>query len=73
MLEQELRGRFRGHVLDEPRADAVAEVRDLCMGLALRLNDLAPDGREKSVAMTHLEDVMHWSNKAVARSVDAAP
>jgi hypothetical protein len=73
VLEQELRGRFQGHALDDERGAAVMEVRDLCLDLALRLNDLAPDGREKSVAVTHLEDVMHWGNKAIARTMTAAP
>lgn len=73
MLEQELKGRFQGHALDEARGAAVVEVREMCMNLALRLNELAPDGREKSVAVTHLEDVMHWGNKAIAKTMVSAP
>jgi len=34
----------------------------------LELNEIIPDGREKSLAITHLEEVMFWSNAGLARS-----
>lgn len=36
--------------------------------LAHNLNDLLPDGREKSLALTHLEDVMYSALAAIQRS-----
>ena len=44
-----------------------AEVRSLCQNLAFQLDDMLPDGREKSLAFTALEEVMHWSNSAIAK------
>lgn len=36
--------------------------------LAHLLDDLVPDSREKSLAITHLEEVVFWSNAAIARN-----
>ena len=38
-----------------------------CRALASVLNDTLPEGREKSLAMTKLEEVMFWSNASIAR------
>jgi hypothetical protein len=35
--------------------------------LADALNESLPEGREKAVVMTKLEEVMFWANAAVAR------
>lgn len=42
-------------------------VREACKALALALDDRVPPGREKALALTHLEDAMHWANAAIAR------
>jgi hypothetical protein len=49
-------------------ADAHAGVRSSCQQLATTLNGLLPEGREKALAVTHLETVMFWANAAIARS-----
>jgi hypothetical protein len=43
-------------------------VRGWCKALAHTLNDHLPEGREKSLAITHLEDTMMWANAAIARN-----
>lgn len=43
------------------------QIRDMCKEVAHELNTQLTDGREKSLAMTHLEEVMMWSNAAIAR------
>jgi hypothetical protein len=45
-------------------------VRQACRRLADELNAKLPEGREKSLAITHLEEVMFWGNAAIARSND---
>jgi len=50
------------------RQEGHAAIRDNCRWLANQLNEVLPDGREKSLAITHLEEVMFWGNAALARA-----
>ena len=43
-------------------------IRDHARGLAMVLNDNCPDSREKSVAMTKLEECVMWANASIARN-----
>lgn len=60
--------RFEFHPADtgEKRA-AHHSVREACRSLAHALNELCPEGREKSLAITNLEQTMMWANAAIAR------
>lgn len=44
------------------------DVRSECKHLANMLDSLLPESREKSIAMTKLEEVMMWSNASIARN-----
>ena len=43
-------------------------IRDTAMLFALLLDELCPDSRELSLAMTNLEDCVMWANAAIARN-----
>ncbi len=43
-------------------------VRARVKDLALLLNDLVPEGREKALAFTALEEVLMWTNAGIARN-----
>lgn len=68
MDAQELHHRFQYH---PPSNDKVvqhhARWRDVFDSVALDVNDAIPDGREKSLAITHLEEALFWVNAAIAR------
>lgn len=67
MDQLDIDNRFRFHPATAdtgPRHDAL---RALCGDMARILNAELPDGREKSLAITHLEEVMFWGNAAIAR------
>lgn len=69
MINQaDINNRFAFHAATtEEKRDAHTSVRQQCRQLADFLNEKLPDGREKSVAITKLEEVMFWGNAALAR------
>jgi len=58
---------FHAATTEEKRLEH-GSVRVNCLNLAEFLNEKLPEGREKALAMTHLEEVMFWGNAAIARS-----
>lgn len=69
MDKTELENRFKFHSpKDENTKAAHEDVRHHCLTLATHLNILVLDGREKSLAITHLEEVMMWANTGIARN-----
>lgn len=65
----ELAHRFKFHPATDDATKLRHEgVRSWCGQLAMALDDLLPDGREKALAMTNLEQTMMWSNAAIARA-----
>ena len=42
-------------------------LRILCTRVALELNEILPDGREKSIVMTKLEELGLWGHNAIAQ------
>jgi hypothetical protein len=65
---EDIRRRFAFHPADATTGPQHDQVRDACYDLAEELNDLLPDGREKSLAITNLEQTMMWANAAIARA-----
>lgn len=67
----DLETRFTYHAPTQPAIDFHADIRMRCLQLATHLDGLLPDSREKSLATTHLEEVMFWANAAIARHISA--
>lgn len=69
MESRDIDHRFNFHpATDEEKRSAHGSIRDGCKELAHFLNAKLPEGREKSLAITHLEEVMLWGNAAIARN-----
>lgn len=69
MTLDDLENRFSFHpAVKEETKDAHEAVRGHCHDLARQLNHLVPEGREKALAITKLEEVMMWANAGIARS-----
>lgn len=65
---KDIEHRFAFHAApDDEKRDAHTSVRQACRRLADFLNEALPDGREKSVAITKVEEVMFWGNAGLAR------
>lgn len=68
MQPTDIENRFAFHAATtEEKRDAHTSVRQQCRQLADFLNEQLPEGREKSLAVTKLEEVMFWGNAALAR------
>ena len=63
----ELPRRFGYHAPDAERGRRHAEMRNHLLEVALTIDANVPDGREKSLAITHLEEAMFWANAGIAR------
>lgn len=71
MEKQDLENRFKAYpATNENMKAAHEDVRHHCWVLAAAINELVPEGREKSLAITHLEEVMFWANAGIARNSD---
>lgn len=68
MTEAELVNRFNYHKPDEKKVQGHDAVRASLLWVANMLNETVPEGREKSLAMTKLEEAMFWANAGIARS-----
>lgn len=64
----DLKNRFSYHSPpNQERADKHEEIRGILLSAAQDIDELVPDGREKSSAISNLELAMFWANAGLAR------
>ncbi len=63
----ELDRRFDYHAADEFRAERHRQIREACKAAAAIVDEELVNGREKSLALTNLEQAMFWANASIAR------
>jgi len=68
MLSKELKNRFTYHAPKDDQFGRFGEIRAMAEDFADELNLLVPDSREKSLAITKLEEVVMWANAGIARN-----
>lgn len=64
----ELVRRFTYHAPKGDQPDRYERIRGAALELALLINNLTPDSREKSVSLTKLDEVVFWANSSIARN-----
>lgn len=61
---------FKYHPPMDGQPQMYGAIRDTAKSFALMLNEYCPDSREKSLALTKLEECVMWANASIARKVD---
>lgn len=67
MKEKEIRRNYETQKLDREQEVAIAGIKHQARALALVVNEACEDGREKSLALTKLEEATMWATAAIAR------
>lgn len=59
---------FKYHSPKEGQPEKYTAIREKAKELAHMIDELCPNSREKSVAMTELETAVMWANASIARN-----
>jgi hypothetical protein len=68
MKQSDIDNRFTYHAPKEGQPATYQSIRTQARQLADFINALCPESREKSLAVTHIEEAVFWANAAIARS-----
>lgn len=73
MEQADLDNRFAQHASDPTKTALMNTVRNMVKAAADAINTVVPEGREKVLAIAHLEEAMYWANNGIARHVETPP
>ena len=69
MQPEDIAHRFAFHAAtSQEKRDEHTSVRQASRRRADEMNERLPEGREKALVVTKLEEVMFWANAAIARA-----
>lgn len=64
----DLKKRFTYHPPKEGQPQKYENLRKNALAFAQLIDGMCPDSREKSLAITHIEEAVMWANAAIARN-----
>jgi len=67
-MNDKIENAFTYHAPKEHQISKYEELRAKAKDFAYLIEEVCPDSREKSVALTQLETVIMWANAAIARN-----
>jgi hypothetical protein len=67
-MSKQIENNFKYHAPKEGQPEKYERLRSEAKALALSISELAPDSREKSLAITKLEETVMWANASIARN-----
>jgi hypothetical protein len=67
MTKEEIDCNFTYHAPKPGQPEIYQNIRSIAKELALYINDVVPEGREKAIAITKLEEATFWANAGIAR------
>lgn len=68
---EELKTRFTYHPPSGSQPDRYTDIREGGLVLAALIDESCPDSREKSLALTSVDQAVMWANAAIARREDS--
>lgn len=68
MDKNELKNRFTYHQPNGDKMHKYQLIRNKALELALLINEKCPESREKSLSLTHLDEVVYHANASIARN-----
>ena len=67
-MTSKIESAFTYHAPKPGQPEMYTEIREKAKELAYLIDGLCPDSREKSLAMTKLEECAMWANASIARN-----
>ena len=68
MTHKDIENNYTYHAPNGDQPDRYEAIRSKAKMLAAYINEKCPDSREKSLAMTKLEEAVMWANASIARN-----
>ena len=66
--KEQIENNFTYHSPNENQIKRCTDLRNQAKDFAKNINSLCPDSREKSLALTKLEEAVMWANASIARN-----
>jgi hypothetical protein len=73
MTKEQIENNFRYHKPSLEQQAKYVKLRGEAKGVAYLIQNLCPESREKSLALTKLEEAVMWANASIARNEKEAP
>lgn len=67
-MREQINNNFKYHPPKGDQVDRYTDIRDVAKGLAIAIDDYCPNSREKSLAITKLEEAVMWANASISRN-----
>ena len=67
-MNKQIENNFVYHAPKSDQPQRYTDIRNKAKEFALMIDELCPDSREKSLAITKLEECMMWANASIARN-----
>lgn len=64
----DITNRFTYHKPFDDQSERYAEIRAMACDLAMEILGLCPESRERSLAITNLEQAVMWANASIAKN-----
>ncbi len=68
MMNERIENNFTYHTPKEGQTEMYERIRSKAKEFAYLIDEVCPDSREKSLAMTKLEEASMWANASIARN-----